>query len=168
MTELNPTPTLETIAELKAQYVKALKEKARATPAYNGFMTAMKDALAALEAEWRDKFAGRCLVMVDAQRGADVAEKALKSAALAYFDATGEKAIDENVSIRENPTKLTYETPDAVAWCKENMAIAVVELVDKKLFEDYARKHGDKVPFVGQTPNPVVAIKDLIPKEEGK
>ena len=74
----------------------------------------------------------------DNQANLEDMKNGLKELALSEFNLTGEKKLAGGLGIRES-VKLDYEANEAVAWCKINMPVAVIQLVDKKQFEAYAK-----------------------------
>ena len=74
------------------------------------------------------------------QDALNAADKAVRDAAIAEFQATGDKKPDDHVSIilRKRPV---YNLRDAKLWCKDNAAYLF--LLDVKAFEKDAEKFAE-------------------------
>jgi len=75
-----------------------------------------------------------------------------------HYVKTGEKVIDENLSVREN-VKLVYENDAAVKWAESNAPIMIVKSVDKKAFESLPTVAD--LDFVDKEITPVSVIKGI-------
>lgn len=82
-----------------------------------------------------------------------ISEKAINK-----FKENGEKKLDFGLGIRES-SKLQYKESSAIEWAKENMPIAVKQIIDKKQFETFAK--GNELEFVDKIENITVTF----PKE---
>ena len=60
--------------------------------------------------------------------------------AVEEFEESGEKKLLGGIGIRVS-TKLFYDEVNAILWAKENMPIAIIESVDKKQFETFAKEN---------------------------
>lgn len=70
------------------------------------------------------------------QETRDIEDK-LRQMAIDHYNETGEKSLDENLSVRV--TKFfDYDMKEALAWAKENAPILIVQSIDKKKFEKFA------------------------------
>ena len=87
-------------------------------------------------------------------------ETHLRESVVAHFEATGEKTIDENLSVRVN-SRLEYENDDAVEWAEKNAPVMIYKTVDKKAFEGFATQSGIDLPFVRKINTPSAVIKGL-------
>lgn len=101
--------------------------------------------------------------LVEAQE-ATVREQAVKE-----YQATGDKAPSPGVGIRVSET-LDYLTDEALAWCKENLRVALT--FDKRVFERTVKGMPTPPTFVSKTPTPTATIspdlsKALGPQPEG-
>jgi hypothetical protein len=72
----------------------------------------------------------------------------LRIEAIEQYAITGEKKIDDEVSVRVT-VGLDYAQNDAVSWAKTNAPVMVVESVDKKLFDAFAK--ANELSFVTKT-----------------
>jgi hypothetical protein len=75
----------------------------------------------------------------------DTAEHELKDLVIENYKETGVKSYDKEVGVRVS-VSLSYDQPAAVSWAKTNAPIMIVESVDKKQFEAYAK--ANELPFV--------------------
>jgi len=75
-----------------------------------------------------------------------------------HYVKTGEKVIDENLSVRVT-TKLEYANSEAVEWAEVNAPIMIVKSVDKKAFESLPRVKD--LEFVRVEETPVSVIKGI-------
>jgi len=62
----------------------------------------------------------------------------IKWEALELYDETGNKKLVGGIGIRVNK-KLIYDDEKAILWAKGNMAVCVKEVLDKKVFESFAK-----------------------------
>lgn len=85
-------------------------------------------------------------------------KKQISMLSINKFKETGEKKLDFGLGIRVT-TKLNYEENDAIKWSKENMPIAIKEVIDKKQFDTFAK--GNELDFVEKIENITVTF----PKE---
>jgi len=72
----------------------------------------------------------------------------IKIQAIRDFKENGIKKLYGGIGIRVT-SKLFYEEKSAIAWAKENMPVALVENIDKKQFETYAKSND--LAFVEKT-----------------
>lgn len=56
------------------------------------------------------------------------------------FERTGQKKLLGGIGIRVSNV-MDYSTEDAIVWAKENMPVAVKEVIDKKQFESFAKEN---------------------------
>jgi len=77
------------------------------------------------------------------------------------FKETGSKKLTGGLSIRES-VSLTYDQDLVLAWCKTNMPIAVVETVNKKVFELYIKDNPEELK---KTVERIKEVKVCYPKE---
>lgn len=94
----------------------------------------LADKIANLESEFRTENAELLETIDLTTASSKTYEDFLRSAAIEHFNQTGEKSLDENLSVRVN-TKLEYQMPIAVEWAEQNAPIMIVKAVDKKAFE---------------------------------
>lgn len=64
----------------------------------------------------------------------------VKEQAESQYKTTGEKKMLGGIGIRIL-TKLKYESENAIAWARDNMPIAIKEVLDKKQFEAFAKNN---------------------------
>jgi len=70
--------------------------------------------------------------------GCEESKREIKIEAIAEFQQTGEKKMFGGIGIRVL-NKLFYDESNAIQWAKQNMPVAIVEIIDKKQFETYAK-----------------------------
>lgn len=132
------------LQQLKAAYIAALENERNA-------VTALGHASAKFEAEilaLTEKFQQENAKIIEAEKAAIAAceesEKALREFAVNLYAETGEKQLDENVSIRVNK-RLEYDAAQAFNWSKER---GICLTLDKKAFEKVALSLGAPVTEV--------------------
>lgn len=85
-------------------------------------------------------------------------KKQISDESIIKFKETGEKKLEFGLGIRVS-TKIHYYEDAAIRWAKENMPIAVKQVIDKKQFETFAK--GNELDFVDKIENVTVTF----PKE---
>lgn len=75
--------------------------------------------------------------------------------------ASGKDSLPKGTNVRDM-TRLEYDEEAAIKWAKENMPVAVLTTLDRKPFEDYAKKVADDpkraLPFVRIAKEPEITI----------
>jgi len=110
----------------------------------------------------RDAFAEENAELLHSEKAftesADAYEQELRSLAIQHFNLSGEKTLDENLSVRVQ-TKISYDEEKAVGWALLNAPILVRRTVDRKQFEEMAKRH--RPDFVTFEDSVVAVIKGL-------
>jgi len=122
------------IQELKEQYIGTVNE-------LNTIQETVKELDAALNAEIEAVRAAHLAShgeVYDLRNGfaekLQEIEASLRNATVESYQQTGEKKVDENLSVRVT-RKLNYDQSKAVAWAETNAPVMIVKSVDKKAFE---------------------------------
>lgn len=89
----------------------------------------------------------------------------IKNDAEAEFKLTGEKKLLGGISIRVTP-KVTYSEVTAMDWAKENMPVAIKKVLDKKMFETFAKDEKNTLDFVERINNVIVCFPSEIKLED--
>lgn len=121
------------IQELKRQYVHnrstAAQEARYYAERYEPYAERIKAIQAEFEAANSEFLEVKALVDLTAQK--------LRQAVIDHFERTGDKTIDENLSVRVTKS-FKYENADAVNWAETNAPVMIVKSVDKKAGEKFA------------------------------
>lgn len=153
-----PVIDLEKIQETKNTYVYAHAEVRGAHSRLTELREPLDKQILALETEFKEKNADLYNSIEHWESTLDQANMALREAALAHYTSTGEKTLDENLSVRV-AVKYVYEQDKAVEWAEKNAPIMIVKSVDKKAFESLPKV--DDLEFVYKTETPTSVIKGL-------
>ncbi len=95
---------------------------------------AVDEAIVAIEKQYADENFNLLLQQKEATESATSYDQQLRELAVSFFNETGEKRLDADVSVRVN-TKFQYDNTTAVAWAEINAPVLIVKTVDKKSFE---------------------------------
>lgn len=121
----------------------------------------MKDLIELLKSK-KEEFEMDNAVLIGSIKEKDEEENILKSElkiqALCEFRDTQNKKLLGGIGIRVG-TKLQYEEKDAIVWATENMPVAIKSIIDKKMFEGFAK--GAELDFVEKEEN----VSVTFPKE---
>lgn len=131
------------IQELKINFINATKVAAQEARYYAERYEPYAERIKAVQAEFEAANGEFLAVKAEVDLAAQNSEAELRQAVVDHFERTGEKTIDENLSVRVTRS-FKYETSDAVAWAETNAPVMIVKSVDKKAFEKFA----DGLPFV--------------------
>ena len=105
--------------------------------------TAMRDADQAFSDAytlWEDAHADLVVNKTDTRIEYNMALEALRKAVLAEYEATGAKHPGAGTGIRVSQKVVTDE-PQALKWAETNAPVFVRRTLDRKAFDDYAKKH---------------------------
>ncbi|MBX3288413.1 MAG: hypothetical protein KF855_03615 [Acidobacteria bacterium] len=157
---------LEKIENLKAELAAAraaaqpLNEELEKT---TGFLT---QKIEDLRNQWLKDFADLIQQTDSANQSRNEAEQNLRTALIEYYETTGEKTYDKELSVRET-THFEYEMADAVRWALDNAPVLLTS-VNKKLFEVMAEALN--INFVSKIPNvsAVIAKKLTVKTDQSK
>lgn len=86
---------------------------------------------------------------------AGAAEKALREAIIAAYNATNEKKFGHGLSVRVG-TKFVYDEAAAIEWAATNAPICVKRVIDKKAFEAICKTSQPEFVRVEETPVAVI------------
>ena len=132
------------IQDLKAEIkhaAAALEVASRAKEIVDNYIT---ETVATIEQRHADTISG----YTEASDRLRTLTEQLRIEAVEQYAITGEKKIDDEVSVRVT-VGLEYDQVAAVEWAKQLAPVMVVESVDKKLFETFAK--ANELPFVTRT-----------------
>jgi len=100
----------------------------------------------------------------ETREGITLCKEILTENAKAGFEKDGEKKRLGGVGIRIT-TKLIYNEGDALLWAKDNMSVAIKTILDKKMFEGYAKTN--ELIFVDKKDTTLVTFpKEIVLPEE--
>lgn len=125
---------MKDIQTLKDQYRAHLETHRTACDSVKERRKFLDETISRLEVDFDNENAELILTRDSALSLANEAESQLRDAAIAHFNETGQKTLDENLGVQVR-TKLIYEMPAAVVWAEQNVPMFVVKSVDKKAFE---------------------------------
>jgi len=152
-------PTKDDIAKLKSDYIDLRAAVDAANQDYSERRESYQERIDAIEREFTE--ANAELIETRTLANADFAEteSKLRSAVIAHYESTGEKTIDENLSVRVN-TSFEYKERDAIAWAEDNAPVMIAKVIDKKAFEKFA----DGLDFVTKKEKVTAVLKGLKPE----
>lgn len=105
----------------------------------------LKESLSAKMVAFEEENAVTISALKEQATRVESIKEIIRTDALKEFGETGEKKFVGGIGIREI-TELVYETEKAIDWCRENMPVAVVERLEKKTFDSFAKNND--VPIV--------------------
>lgn len=131
--------TPDEVERAKTGYRNALATRAAMEDALAPARAELEAKRAEIERQYQEANAEALHSLGCALETAAAEEERLRTHAIAYYDATGEKTYDENIGVRVN-TALEYSMDEAVDWAEKNAPVAVKRTVtvDKKAFEALA------------------------------
>ena len=132
------------IQDLKAEIKHAAAALEVASRAKEIVVNYITETVATIE----QRHADTLLAYTEASEKLRTLTEQLRTEAVEQYAITGEQKIDDEVSVRVT-VGLDYAQNDAVSWAKTNAPVMVVESVDKKLFDAFAK--ANELPFVTRT-----------------
>ena len=144
---------------LKHQFVNAQKAAAQEAKYYAERYEPYAERIKAIQDEFEAANGEFLAVKAEVDLAAQNSEAELRQAVVDHFDRTGEKTIDENLSVRVTRS-FKYETKDAVAWAEVYAPVMIVKTVDAKAFEKFA----DGLDFVEPVEKVTAVLKGLRPE----
>ena len=114
---------------------------------------ALDDEIARMEAQFGEVYGNLIANLEEAKKGYEHADEQLRNEAVNFYQSTGEKQIDDHLSVRVN-TSLEYDQDKALTWATEhNLCLTL----DKKAFEKVAGTVN--LDFVQKVEKPTAVIK---------
>ncbi len=115
----------ENLIDLKSKFKRLEELKVMLTKKLNEFETENKVLIESIS-----EYENSCSEVKDL----------IKVEAIEEYESSGEKKLLGGIGIRVS-TKLFYDEVNAILWAKENMPVAIIESVDKKQFETFAKEN---------------------------
>lgn len=134
--------------ELKQRVKQTREAFAQADATKEIRLAELKAEIDAVTARWEAQNQQLLVDWQELKSAMESAESDLREFAVGHYLGTGSKSYDKQVGVRVT-TLIDYDTATAVEWAKTNAPIMVVESVDKKQFETYAK--ANELPFVTKT-----------------
>lgn len=114
---------------------------------------ALDDEIARMEAQFGEVYGNLIANLEEAKKGYEQADEQLRNEAVNFYQMTGEKQIDDHLSVRVN-TSLDYDQDKALTWATEhNLCLTL----DKKAFEKVAGTVN--LDFVQKVEKPTAVVK---------
>lgn len=129
---------MKDVVDLKTEYILAKEQAEIAAKALEADELELVEAIRRLQLKFARDHYNQLAKREKAVATANEAEEKLRAAVVEICKASGEKTFDEHLSVRET-VKLNYAADTAVLWAKKNAPIMVVESVEKKQFEAFAK-----------------------------
>ncbi len=146
------------IASAKRLMVQNRKEVAEVANRLAEYQAELDRQIEAMQKAFEETHFDDLLVVKELTEIADEYEQFLREQAIAHYERTGEKTLDENLGVRVT-TKLEYEMPLAVAWCDQNAPVLVQKVIDRKVFEKFPGVAD--LEFVTKIETPSAVLKGL-------
>lgn len=144
--------------QLKSDYINAVTAVKEAGELLEPVEHELADIVRIITEQHRNKYAEIYDIAASTAERLESSEKILRDAVIRHYKETGEKTIDENLSVRVN-SRLEYENDEAVEWAEKNAPVMIYRTVDKKAFESYSQV--TDLPFVKKIDTPSAVIKGL-------
>ena len=125
------------IQQLKADYITTQRAAAQEDRFHTERYAPYAERIAEIQREFAAVNAEFIAVKTEIDTAAARAEEKLRQAIIDNYEATGEKTIDENLSVQVRRS-FKYEMSDAVEWAETNAPVMIEKSVNKKSFEKFA------------------------------
>jgi hypothetical protein len=154
---MTATETAKITAEqVKRHFLNDKKAAAECAEELKPLRERLEEQIAELKTQFAEQNADLLGTEKAFEESATGYETQLREIAIAHFSETGEKTLDENLSVRVN-AKFLYEQDEAVAWAEANAPIMIRKTVDKSAFENFA----DGLDFVTKEETVTAVLKGL-------
>ena len=116
---------------MKQENIKEFKERSE-------HLEGLKSVLTKKQNEFETENQALILSIGEYENSCNEVKEIIKVEAIEEYNSSGEKKLLGGIGIRVL-TKLKYELDNAMDWAEKNMPAAIIQSIDKKAFEGFAK-----------------------------
>lgn len=143
------------LASLRSDYDALQQHAADVAERHDAARLILEQELEEIRDKWAETNSELLDEYADITTRAGAAEKALREAIIAAYNATNEKKFGHGLSVRVG-TKFVYDEAAAIEWAATNAPICVKRVIDKKAFEAICKTSQPEFVRVEETPVAVI------------